>query len=180
MLKENLDSTAHLSPELSTLPFGKSRSQVIQQLGEPLDSMPNSLDGGLIDYYQTLKIEYDSETQKCCAVEFSGNELMIEGQNLLALTWDELSAWIIKRDPELTPGTELESRTLRIAATSKPPEYREIEAIGLFSVDYRWPIDTNLEDAIQQIDREMAQLPRFEMTVFEDSAFSKAAAHSAA
>ncbi len=144
-----------LASNLKLLPFGKSRSKVIDQLGEPSSSESSLIREGLTDYYDTLIIEYDGESGKCCSVEFTGEELIVEGQNLLALSWTELSNWMIERDPTLKPGQELESVALRISAGAKPPEYKEVESIALYAEDYRWPTEEDLRALMTRIDAKM-------------------------
>ncbi len=132
------------------VPFGRSRSEVIERLGEPGYSRPGLMSDGFTDCYEGFKIEYD-QALNCAAVEFS-RTLILGGIDLLSLTWAELTHWFLARDPSLQPGEILESHHLKMIATSKPPEHLKPEAIALLSEDYRWPTEADFEAALAHLE----------------------------
>ncbi len=151
--------------------FGQSRAQVIGTLGEPEESRVSFTQQ--VDFYSTFKVLYSLELV-CVGVEFCGS-LEIDGVDLLTLSWGETMRWFLERDPSVQPGDILESKKIRMMAStwssSNPAEDQPTETIMLVSEDYHWMTEDEIEAGIRQLDADMAQLPPFEMPEFDDSLF---------
>jgi hypothetical protein len=151
--------------------FGQSRAQVIKTLGEPEECRVSSTQQ--VDFYSTFKVLY-SPTLICDGVEFC-ESLVIDGVDLLTLSWGETMRWFLARDPSVQPGDILESKKLRMMAStwssSHPEEDQPTETVMLVSKDYHWMSEDEIEAGIRQLDAEMAQLPAFELPEFDESIF---------
>ncbi len=141
---QNITPKATLTTD--AVPFGRSRSEVVERLGEPDCSKRGIRGDSYTDYYEDFKIEYD-QALHCVAVEFS-DTLILGGVDLFTLTWAELTAWFLQRDPSVQPGELIESHSMRMIATSKPPEHLEVEAVALVSEDYQWPTEAEIQAAV--------------------------------
>jgi hypothetical protein len=152
-----------LKEGVGPISLGMTRQEVRSIFGEPSLSSEDSRHS--IDYFTPIRlhIDYDPSTEICKGIEvLNGAELMLNGEDILGLRWDNMFQWMLDNDPYLdVRGDVYISHKLGI---STGPEYNEIledevmETIAIFSDGY-WPSE---EETRARILTEIEEMPSLE------------------
>jgi hypothetical protein len=90
-----------LGKSVGPIQLGMHRSEVIQILGEPENTIPHTLSIRDNYYGIGLSLEYRPADELCNHITvWSPSQLMYEGKDLLMLPWSQLEHWFALLDSE--------------------------------------------------------------------------------
>ncbi len=146
-----------LGKGVGLIKLGMARQEVISIFGEPKSSYSDNL--YLSDYYDfsRLRIDYNTNTEICLAIEISDSELIYKDKyqniDLLSLSWERLFSWMLENDPHLDIRDDtFISHVLKISTGPKLDEESGIEvaeSIVTFVEGY-WPSEEYMAAAVER------------------------------